>query len=153
MAASDQFELLSARTESILFLARPPKMGNSGNPEPTSAGSADVALTLKHLATLFVPAIRADGGFLDAEGYEMPAPTTAPAPAVRLALATGLLLLARAGGPGRCRLETGSETVVRFSHESAVTGSLDPAITKVLADHRIRIQESGSELAIVFPGT
>lgn len=157
-AASDQFELLSARTESVLFLARPQKGGAAVNGPSSSAGNsaggpADVALTLKHLATLLVPAMRADGGFLDVDGYELSAPTAAAAPAVRLALAAGLLALARAGGSSRCRLELGAETVVRFSHESAGNCSLDPAIAKVLAEHHIRLEQSESDLAIVFPGT
>ena len=52
MAAVEQLELLSMRTDAVLFLARPAK------------GQADVALILKHLACLLIPATKADGGRL-----------------------------------------------------------------------------------------
>ncbi len=159
-AASDQLELLTARTESMLFLARPhysgsadlPATGGSGATRPARpAAPADVAATLKHLAALLVPAARSDGVPLDVGGHLGTAPTSAPAQAVRLALAAGLLDLIRHSSGGRCRLNGGRETVVRFSHESARAGHLEPAIAKALAEHHIRIEQSASDLAIVFP--
>lgn len=146
-SAAEQLELLSARTESLLFLTRPHR---------AAAGPADVAVTLKHMATLLVPATKADGGSLEVEGYQRLAPTAAPAQAVRLALAAGLLALTKEGGSSRCRMESGSETsetVVRFSHESASTCSLDPAVALAIATHQIRTERSGNDLAIVFPGS
>lgn len=138
MAAAEQLELLSARTEAVLFLARPAR-------EP-----ADVAVTLMHLAALLVPAIKADGGSLSVDGYAKSAPTTAPANATRLALAAGLLALTKEGGASRCRLESGADTVVRFSHESAGTRSMDAAIAAAIAEHGIRQKSSGDDLLLVF---
>ena len=143
-SAAEQMESLSARTESLLFLTRS---------HSTASGPADVAVTLKHLATLLVPATRADGGTLAVEGYQRLAPTAAPAQATRLALAAGLLGLTKDKGAGRCRLDAAAETVVRFSHESAGTWSLDPAVARAVAKHQIRTERSGPDLLIVFPGT
>lgn len=147
-AAASQLEVVIARTEALLFLARPHR-------PPTTL--PDVALTLRHLAALLVPAARSDGGSLEVEGYEKPVQTGAPAQAVRLALAAGLLgfgLKAR----GRCRLEggndeSGREPVVRFSHESAAACSLDPAVAQALAMHNIRTERSGPDLNLWFPGS
>lgn len=141
-AASDQLELVVGRTEALLFLARPAS-------EP-----CDVALTLRHLASLMVPAIKSDGGQLTVEGCGGPVLTTAEPHATRLALATCLLALARngAGSVVRCRLEQGSETVVRFSHESAGSCNLDAAVASAIARHGIRNEVSGADLILRFPG-
>jgi hypothetical protein len=145
VAASEQLELLSARAEALLFLARPPRPAN---------GPVDVAVTLKHLAALLVPAAKADGRSLAVDGYEIPAVTAASAVATRLALANGLLCLTREGGEGRCSLEFDGETVVRFSHESADTCSLDAAVAAAISGENqgIRHERSGSDLILVFPG-
>ena len=137
MTAAEQLELLSERTEAFLFLARPAR-------EP-----ADVAVTLKHLASLLVPATRADGGSLTVDGCWTSAPTTAAAQATRLALGVALLALARSGGTSRCIIESGAETVVRFSHESAGI-SMDPAIVSAIAQQGVGHQRSGSDLLLVF---
>jgi hypothetical protein len=150
-AAADQLDMLTERTESLLFIARPHR----------GAAPADVGLTLRHLATLLVPAAKANGGALAVEGGNHSVPTAAPAPATRLALAAGLLGLIKEGGVGRCRLEapgsggtaTGGETVVRFSHEAAGTCSIEPEIATAIAEHQIRTERSGSDLLMVFPGT
>jgi hypothetical protein len=138
-AAADQLETLTDRTESILFLTRTPRSPN----EP-----ADVSDTLRHLARLLIPTFR-DGSFLEVEGTETPASTAANYTAVRLALASGLLALSERTGTARCTLQTGSETVVRFSHESG--SNLDPAVASALAEHQIRIEHAGPDLLIVFP--
>ena len=139
-AAAEQLELLTIRTEAVLFLARPAR-------EP-----ADVAVILGHLSSLLIPATKADGGRLAVEGYQTPAPTSAAAQPTRLALAAGLLALIKEGGSGHCRLESATEPVVRFSHESAAACSLDSMIATALAEHSIRTERSGSDLRIVFPG-
>ena len=138
MTAAEQLELLSARTEAVLFLARPAR-------EP-----ADVAVTLKHLAALLVPATKADGGSLNVDGYWTSAPTRAPAQATRLALASALLALTKEGGASRCKLETGPEIVVRFSHESAGIRSIDAAIVSTITEQGIRHTRSGNDLLLVF---
>ena len=138
-AAIEQLELLSLRTEAVLFLVRPAK------------GPADIALILQHLASLLIPATRADGGRLTVEGYQMSAPTSAPAQATRLGLAVALLRLTAAGGASHCRLDPGPAPMVRFSHESATPFSLDPAVASVLAEHSIRIDRSGADLHMTFP--
>src|SRR5437016_10023630 len=63
-SATEQLELLSARTEAVLFLARPAR-------DP-----ADVGLALKHLAVLLVPSAKAQGGTLKVEGFQKSTPTT-----------------------------------------------------------------------------
>jgi hypothetical protein len=147
-AASNQLETLTERTEALLFLARPPRRGSQ----------PDVALVLRHLAALLVPAAKADGGKLAVSGCETPAPTSATSEAVRLALTAGLLTLMEMGGSGSCSLKIGPETVVRFSHESAEACSLDSATTASLAEENIVIQrEDGATqsgvLLMVFPGS
>lgn len=147
-AASSQMEMLSERVEALLFLARPPRAGS-----PT-----DVALILRHLATLLVPAAKADGGNLVVSGWEKSTPTTASSVGARLALATGLLTLVAKGGSGTCSLKAAPDAVVRFSHESAETCSLDSAITASLAEEKIVIQrgdrgEKSGDLLMVFPGS
>jgi hypothetical protein len=147
-AASSQLETLSERTESLLFLARPPRQGSQ----------SDVAQALRHLASLLVPAARADGGKLEVSGGEKPAPTRASAEAVRLALAAGLLVLMEKGGTGSCSLDIIPDTVVRFSHESAGTCRLDSAIAASLADENVVIQRGDrggkpGDLLMVFPGS
>jgi hypothetical protein len=141
-AAVEQMELLTLRTEAMLFLARQPNPGTS----------SDVALVLRHLASLLIPAVKADGGRLVIDGYQRACPTSASAEATRLALARGLLTLTREGGSARCTLEAGSETLVRFSHESALAVSLDPAVASAIAEHSIRTDRSGSDLILAFPG-
>lgn len=138
-SASEQLELLTVRVEALLFLARPPR-------DP-----ADVAVALKHLAALLIPAAKADGKRLIVDGYGRSVPTTAGAQATRLALASGLLSLLQKGDSGRCQLEQHEDAVVRFSHESAGTCSLDPAIGAVIAEHHIRSEQSGSDLVLRFP--
>ena len=140
-AATDQFEVLTARTEALLFLMRPHK-----------GGPVDVAATLKSLAAVLVPAAKADGKQLQVEGYATSVPTAASAPSTRLALASGLLGLIKEGGVGRCSLESGPETVVRFSHESAAVGDFDPALASALGTESIRVRRSGKDLHVVFPG-
>ena len=107
---------------------------------------------------LLVPAAKADGGKLEVSGWDKPAPTTASTEAVRLALAGGLLSLMEMGGTGTCSTGAGSDAVVRFSHESARTCTLDPAIAASLADEKIVIQRGdrggkASDLLMVFPGS
>ena len=86
-SATEQLDHLSARTEAVLFLARPAR-------EP-----ADVAVTLTHLASLLVPTAKSEGGSLVVEGHATSAPTAAPGQATRLALAAGLLVFAAFGVP------------------------------------------------------
>jgi hypothetical protein len=135
----------SARAEAMMFLG----------PAQRDVGQADVAVALKHLAALLVPAAKGDGTSLDVAGYDTSVPTSALPMAVRLALASGLLALIKEGG-GRCRLEPGKEgagAVVRFSHESAPVGELDPALACVLGHENIRISRSDKDLQMAFPGT
>ncbi|MGH7679889.1 MAG: hypothetical protein ACRENU_15570 [Gemmatimonadaceae bacterium] len=149
-SAADQLEAVTARTEAVLFLARPVRDGGA---------ATDLALTLRHLGTLLVPAAKSDGGSIALEGQELPVATAAPAVATRLALAAGLLAMCRQGGHGRCALEvanpgdSASETVVRFSHESADSCTIEPAVATALEKHHIRMERSGSDLLLIFPGT
>jgi hypothetical protein len=139
-AAADQLELVSARVEALLFLARPAR------------GDVDVAAALRFLATLLVPAAKSDNIPLQVDASDRSVPTTASAVATRLALAGGLLALIKEGG-GRCALEPGKggETVVRFSHESAGTCSLGDDIASAIAAGAIRTDRSGTDLLIIFP--
>ena len=139
-AATDQLELLSARTEAVLFLARPAQ-------EP-----ADVAVTLKHLAALLVPAAKSESSSLLVDGYHRLVPTGASGPATRLALASGLLMLIKEGGRGHCRLDATAGIVVRFSHESAAACTLDATIAKAIAEYSITNERSGMDLILRFPG-
>lgn len=138
-SATDQLETLGARVEALLYLSRPPR-------EP-----ADLALTLKHLAALLVPATRADNGVLKVEGHERSCLTAAAGQATRLAVASGMLAAIGHRGSTLCRLECGQEPVVRISHESA-SCSLDPAVAAAVATHGIRTERSDRDLILVFPG-
>jgi signal transduction histidine kinase len=149
-AAYQEFETAAARTEALLFL------GRDGG---TSHG--DVAVTLKHLAQLLIPAAKADGTSLSVEGYDLATESAAPPAAIRLALASGLLALIKEGG-GKCLLTankapddtadaTAVETVVRFSHQSATAVDLDPEVTSALQQHGIKARRSPQDLTIVFP--
>jgi len=138
-SAAEQLELLSNRAEAVLFLARPPR-------DP-----ADVSVALRHLAALLTPAAKADGKRLVVDGYGISAPTSAQAQPTRLALAAGLLGLIREGSPARCDLTSEGETVVRFSHESAATCSLEPAVAAAVKQHKIQVDRSGSDLILRFP--
>lgn len=140
-AAAAQLETLGRRIESLLFLGRPAR------------GPADVALTLRHLGELLVPAARADGGDLSIEALPQAAPTSVHATVVRLGLAAGLLAVSEKGRHGRCVLEAVSGVaVVHFSHESAGACDLDPATAAALAGHAVRIERSPTDLTLVFPG-
>jgi hypothetical protein len=142
-AAYKEFDSVTEQTAAVLFLSRPHRGG----------GAPDVALTLRHLARLLVPAAKADGQILTVEGTDASAPTAAPPASLRLALATGLLGLIKEGEPGggTCSLKGGLEPVVRFSHQSARACSLGPVVTKIIAADGIRVQEEGGELTLVFP--
>ena len=139
-AAYNEFETASARVEALMFLGR-----------GKGSGQQDVAVTLKHLDRLLAPAAKADGTSLTIEGYDLSAETTAPPAAIRLALASPVLPLIKEGGAMRVRLEKGSETVVRFSHESAAAVNLDPEVTSALEQHGIKARRSPQDLQIVFP--
>lgn len=145
-AAAAQLEILTARAEALLFLARPAR-----NP-------ADVAITLRHFAALLVPATSAAGGVLAVEGVEHAVPTAVPGQATRLAIGSALLVLTKrgVGGSCRCRLERregSSETVVRFSHEPAGALTLDPEVTSAISECSIKVRGSDSDLLLVFPGS
>lgn len=138
-AATDQLESLGQRLEALLYLCRPPR-------PPT-----DVAMALKHLAALLVPATRAASGQLSVEGHGGTRLSAADGRATRLALASGILSAMGTPGAVRCRMEDGAEPVVRFSHESA-TCSLDPAVATAVAAHGIRTERSDRDLILAFPG-
>jgi signal transduction histidine kinase len=144
-SAADHLEIVTARVEALLYLAREAKP-----PAP-----ADVSLILRHLAALLQPAAQSDGGSLTVEGLKESALTSAPPAATRLALAAGMLAHIKEGEktPVRCTLKGGVEPVVRFSHQSASapTGSLGPVVMKAIAADGIRVQESDGELTLVFP--
>lgn len=144
--AAGQLELVTARVDAMLVLARRPK-------EP-----ADISATLRRLASVLVPAAKAEGGTLNIEGIEGSTLTSAPGQASRLALTASLLALIRMGGEGSCRLEGGSRTavseggaVVHFSHESAETCSLDPDVVSAIEQHEIRLGTGGPDLRLAFP--
>lgn len=149
VAAADHLDLVTARVEALLYLAREAKP-----PAP-----ADVNVILRHLTALLQPAAKSDGGSLAVEGLGEAAPTSAPTAAVRLALAAGMLAYIKEGDPGApgasatCRLKGGVEPVVHFSHQSATAprGRLGPVVTKAIAADGIRVQESDGELTLVFP--
>ena len=141
-AASAQLEILTARTEALLFVGRPAR-------EP-----ADVAVVMRHLAALLIPAARSEGGVLAVDGVDRVAPTAAPARATRLALASAMLDLTKMGGTATCTLErptTASETVVRFSHESAAALTMNPEIADAIRVFSITAVKSASDLTLAFP--
>lgn len=149
-AAYKEFEIATERTEAVLFLGR----------EHRGDDPADVAMTLRQLATLLVPAAKAEGVELTVDGLDDPVPTSASADAVRLALGQGLLALIKEGG-GMCRLTTDERAdataannpaaVVRFSHQSATACSLGPVVTSTIAADGIRTNDSDGTLTLVFP--
>jgi hypothetical protein len=98
------------------------------------------------------------------EGTEDSVLTASAAQATRLALGATLLALVRVGG-GRCCLEpaakgearsgvgaaNGRSAVVRFSHESAGTCSLDPEIVAEIEQNGIRVERQNNDIVLVFP--
>jgi hypothetical protein len=148
--AADHLELLSARVEALLYLAREQKP-----PAPV-----DVSAILRHLAVLLEPAAKSDGVSLVVDGLAEQALTPVPATSARLALAAGLVALIKEGG-GNCRLtlnEGAKETaveksgpMVHFSHQSARACSLGPMVTSTIAANGIRVVEKDGELTLVFP--
>ena len=140
-AASDQLQQVTARGEAMHFLVRV-QLGDAPQ---------DVALTLKHLTTLMLPTAKSDGVDLTVAGYEGSVPTSAPAKAVALALASAFLAYIKEGGEVRVSLEKEPETVVRFSHESAGAVNLDPEVTAALLSHGIKARRSPQDLQILFP--
>ena len=143
VSAADHLELLTARVEALLYLAR----------EPRPPVPSDLNTILRHLAALLEPASKADQMALEVEGLGEPALSSVPSETARLALAAGLLALIKEGGPGGgiCRLETTGGPVVRFSHQSASACSLGPEVTKTIVADGIRVKETDGELTLVFP--
>jgi len=152
-AAAAQLDLVTERIEAMLALSRRPR-------EP-----ADVAITLRRMASLLVPAAKADGGSLTVEGTGGSFSTQVSGQAVRLALGAALLALLRKGG-GRCSMESpngtlppggdGAAAVVRFSHEPADACRIDPEIVSAIEQHGIRVEMGevpggGTETRLVFP--
>jgi hypothetical protein len=140
-AATQQMQHVTERGEGMYFLVRV-QLGDA---------APDVAVALKHLAAMTVPAAKGKGVQLEVSGYEGSVATSAQPKAIALALASGLLALIKEGGGGRCTLERGSETVVRFSHQSATACSLGPEVTATIAADGIRVQDTDGVLTLVFP--
>jgi signal transduction histidine kinase len=141
-AAYQQLGMVIARSEALLRIARGHRPGD---------GPANVSQMLMDLGTLLGDVAAAKGGRLQLDGVKFGIQTSADPVAVRLALAVGVLALIKEGGVGLVRVEPGPETVVRFSHESAAVGDIDPAIAAALGPS-IRARRSDKDLQFVFPG-
>ena len=141
-ASHQQLQNVIARMQAVFY------MGQLRN----APGPGDVARTVEQFAALLVPAAKSKGMTLEIEGYDQTALTSARPVAVGVALAAGFKALLKEGGVARCVLESGPETVVRFSHESADVGDLDPAVASALGKEDVRVRRSGKDLHIAFPG-
>ena len=140
-AAYQQLMTVIARTEALIRLGRAPR-----------GGDASLSGPLADLWSVLHGVVESKGGKIHLEGADKPVGTSAVPTAVRLALASGFLALIKEGGVGRSTVETGPETVVRFSHESADVGDLDPAVASALGHEDIRLRRSNRDLLIAFPG-
>jgi signal transduction histidine kinase len=158
-AAVDQLDGVISLTEALLSLSRPER-------EPVN-----VALVVRNIETLLVPAIRADdkeyaaAGRLDDLGF-----STAPGNAVRLAVGASLLAASDAGvrvgrsvdvrheRPG-LRIEAAEVTNATATTEAGAAHRaagaprlrLDEDILDALSDAGIDIQAESSAISISFP--
>ena len=138
--ASSQFEKLSRRTMALLGLSR------------RSDASPDISLVLRQLSDLFgegegnIPTLRVDGG---ADG--LPAGTSAPADAVRVALASAVLACIQGGGRASSRVEAAHAVRVYIHGEADPPVALPQVVAAILRAHGIGVQCEGAELCLTFP--
>lgn len=138
--ASEQLGSVISMTEALLALARPMH-------EPV-----DVALLVRRLGALLVPAARSGGGELQIVISMDEARVAAEANAVRIVVGAALLAAVEGAGegPARCQVIGGDCPCVRV--ESAV-GSLHlhDAVLLAARDAHIRIDVEQSAISISFP--
>ncbi len=138
--ASEQLGSVISMTEALLALARPMH-------EP-----ADVALLVRRLGALLVPAARSGGGELQIVVSMDEAPVAAEANAVRVVVGAALLAaVEEAGeGPARCQVIGGDSPQVRVENAAGPL-HLHEAVLLAARDAHIRIDVEQSAISISFP--
>jgi hypothetical protein len=140
-AASSQLDALVAMNEALLALTRRPR------------DVVDVSTTAGHLLTLLAPAARSEGGSLEVVGLPSNGggPTTAPATAVRLVLATALLRALDKRAVATCRLDAADGMVIRLECADGIAIQLDPEVARIATEAGIRTEASDGSLSLAFP--
>ena len=138
--ALEQLELLTARTEALLDLARAP------------AAPFDVRSAARRLVALLEPAAHASGGSLEMvdESDGAMAITSADPATARLALAAAML--GTEGGDGRllCRIVVRDAIIVRVEGVGS-TPALTPDLVRVAREAGVGIERAPDATILVFP--
>jgi signal transduction histidine kinase len=138
--ASDQFEKLSRRTMALLGLSR------------RSEGAGDIALVLRQLSDLFG---EGEGGAprlaLTTGSGGVSAETSAPADAVRVALAAATLACTEEGGSARYSLAAAQPVRVYIHREDDSRVALPETVATILRAHGISVQCDAAVLSLTFP--
>jgi signal transduction histidine kinase len=137
-SASQQFEEVLEMSDALLALARAVE-------PPVEIGS-----TVARMGKLLAPAAKADGRKLEMlGGYELLGASSAPAAAVRLAVAEALLGATDASAHVVCLTEP---PVLRIeSHDGSALGALPDEVLAVLRESGIDVQAESSVITISFP--
>lgn len=135
--AAAQFESASAAAEALLGFTRP---------EP---GYADVRAIVARLVRL--TAVRADGALGLSGGGVPNTQTSAPADAVRAAVARCVLSALGAGAGAACEITVDDGIFLRITATTGASLSLDPELTAAVLAHGIRITIRGHALELHFP--
>jgi signal transduction histidine kinase len=140
-AAASQLEELVRMNEALLALTRRPR------------DLVDVLATAGQLVALLGPVARSDGYSLAV--VEPPTSsggtTSAPAPAVRLVLASAMLRALDRRTATTCRVDAADGMVIRVECADGSTIELDPRVAHAAAESGIRIEGGPGSLSLAFP--
>jgi hypothetical protein len=140
-AAASQLDELVTMNEALLALTRRPR------------DVVDVLATAGQLVALLGPAARADGYSLTVLGQPASdwGPTSAPAAAVRLVLASVMLRALDRRTATTCRIDAADGMVIRVECADGSTIDLDPRVAQVAAAVGIRVERGPGGLSLAFP--
>jgi signal transduction histidine kinase len=140
-AAASQLEELVAMSEALLALTRRPR------------DIVDVVTTAGYLVALLGPVARAEGYSLAV--VESPtsggSPTSAPAAAVRLVLASAMLRALDRRAATTCRVDPADGMVIRVECADGSAIELDPRVAQVAAEAGIQVEGGPGGLSLAFP--
>ena len=138
--ALEQLDLLTARTEALLDIARPP------------ATPFDVRSAARRLVALLEPAARASGGTLELadESDGVPAITSADPASARLALAAAMLRTEGGDEPLLCRIVVRDAIILRVEGAGSAP-ALTPDLVRVAREAGIGIERAPDATIVAFP--